>query len=601
MTVSQRDFDRLVSAWCDGSLTDDDFQSLEDCICADEASRDRFLHLMAIHGGLSWEFAERPEVQRASQPVEIQPTASERRTWKSVVQICAAVALSLVFVVGIVGVVWQPWQRGDRAAADLPAVVRVAGDVHVVKPDGSVENALAGRTVQAGDNVTVADDDEVLLRYADGTEIRLAGPAELVVGLSMQRGKRLSLTNGTVLADVAPQPAGHPLIIQTPQTIVRVLGTRFELSTDENESQLHLEEGRVELVRGEEQPVVVTANEVALVSASTPVTVRPRSLVIAEPDRRYEFSRLTSVGFSKKAQTIVGTTRWQAVYFYNDGRVEAIPLADDDDDMILGSPRRYRPSFRSGDLLAFAEKQPHRLVIWDSQSQQEIGSWRDFKSLPQRPDEEENTRDKKLVIAAFSPDGSWMATRWRSGRVHEFQIHALDDNRVQTFRQPDDQGWLSSFCPSPDGSLLAVSVSSIGRAERNAIKLVAADSGEVVATLPIEKSHSSLAMSFSADGRYLAVGLVGEVQVWEIDSRRLIARLSDPGHHLHRVAVSNDGQRVVAAGGSEFIRVWNTNDPSNPMLLDAQSRTHDLQLSPNGGRLAAVVARGELLVWNLEE
>jgi len=67
------------------------------------------------------------------------------------------------------------------------------------------------------------------------------------------------------------------------------------------------------------------------------------------------------------------------------------------------------------------------------------------------------------------------------------------------------------------------------------------------------------------------------------------------------VAISNDGQRVAAAGGSDFIRVWNASDPSNPMLLHAQSRIPDLQLSPGGERLAAVVARGELLLWNLED
>jgi hypothetical protein len=98
-------------------------------------------------------------------------------------------------------------------------------------------------TVGAGSMAVVKFPDSTRIEVTPSTTIR-----ELSDGAS---GKRLDLALGAVKADVAPQPAGRPLTIRTPDSELRVVGTRFRLSAQDS-TRLDVHEGKVKLQRSKD-------------------------------------------------------------------------------------------------------------------------------------------------------------------------------------------------------------------------------------------------------------------------------------------------------------------------------------------------------------
>jgi len=67
-----------------------------------------------------------------------------------------------------------------------------------------------------------------------------------------EKGKGITLTRGTMAAEVTRQPAGRPLVILTPHAEARVLGTSLRLTVDPDPAtgtRLEVLEGRVKLTR----------------------------------------------------------------------------------------------------------------------------------------------------------------------------------------------------------------------------------------------------------------------------------------------------------------------------------------------------------------
>ena len=59
--------------------------------------------------------------------------------------------------------------------------------------------------------------------------------------------KKLRLKQGAFTADVVPQPVGKPMIVQTPSTVIEVVGTRFEVEALQSFTTVNVREGNVRL------------------------------------------------------------------------------------------------------------------------------------------------------------------------------------------------------------------------------------------------------------------------------------------------------------------------------------------------------------------
>lgn len=154
-------------------------------------------------------------------------------------------------------------QRPAATVADieLPSRIEVAG---------SSTQPRCGDTIRAGkaSSTTVKFADGTILHLEPGTEISL-----LPVGSPPRvGGKQFKLVTGAIAADVAKQPPGLPLLIQTPHALVTVVGTEFDLSVATNQTALEVTHGLVKMTGKSGTNVVsVAAGEFAVASPVTSI------------------------------------------------------------------------------------------------------------------------------------------------------------------------------------------------------------------------------------------------------------------------------------------------------------------------------------------
>lgn len=148
----------------------------------------------------------------------------------------------------------------NTAAIELPVRVELAGNPILPTP---------GNTIRATTNSSAT------VKFADGTTLHLEPGTEIslvAVGSQRSSGKQLKLLSGSLSADVAKQPEGLPLLIQTPHALVTVVGTEFDLSVATNQTELEVTHGLVKMTGdGETNAVSVAAGEFAVASPRVPM------------------------------------------------------------------------------------------------------------------------------------------------------------------------------------------------------------------------------------------------------------------------------------------------------------------------------------------
>jgi ferric-dicitrate binding protein FerR (iron transport regulator) len=104
-----------------------------------------------------------------------------------------------------------------------------------------------GESMAAGTLETVGESATAQLQFRDGTLISLTGESEL--SFSEDGQKLLVLREGSLSAQVKPQPKGKPMLVRTPSAEAEVIGTVFNLSIRSEDTLLKVDEGLVKLKR----------------------------------------------------------------------------------------------------------------------------------------------------------------------------------------------------------------------------------------------------------------------------------------------------------------------------------------------------------------
>ena len=123
-------------------------------------------------------------------------------------------------------------------------------------------------------------------------------------------------------------------------------------------------------------------------------------------------------------------------------------------------------------------------------------------------------------------------------------------------------------------------------------------------TLPAdEKMAASVAVAFSRDGRRLASGSwSGSVMIWDAETGECLRTLSEHRQPVSALAFSPDGRRLVSAGFDRLLIVWYA---TTGQLLNA-FRAHDgivlgVAFSPDGRRLASSGQDKMVRIWEAAE
>jgi len=148
-----------------------------------------------------------------------------------------ALAASLTVVV-----LFQNESRWIAKTSDVAGTTRWTGNNGKVLDNIPPDFALTGGTIE-----TLSDEASVSLVFRDGTRVALANHSAATISNDGQ--KRVLLRQGNLTADVAPQPKGHPMLIQTNTASFEIVGTVFDIQADANAALISVNHGIVRTTR----------------------------------------------------------------------------------------------------------------------------------------------------------------------------------------------------------------------------------------------------------------------------------------------------------------------------------------------------------------
>ncbi len=201
----------------------------------------------------------------------------------------------------------------------------------------------------------------------------------------------------------------------------------------------------------------------------------------------------------------------------------------------------------------------------------------------------EALRGRQVRALAFSRDGSRLAAGVEGG------VHVLDPTTGQTVAAIPPGEHLRenvhSLSFSPDGRYLAAVTMDFTATllERSP------EDGAWRVVLPspnLGEYRRVLSVAFSSDSRWLALGGVGEIAIWDVAQRTKIARAE--ARETFGVAFVAESRNLITAGLSE-IRFWQV-DPSTGLL----SESREDRISTGSGIRALALSADErfFATWN---
>lgn len=269
------ELDGLLSRLVDDQLDDAGTARLQEVLRGDAGARRRYRQVLALHAGLQWDY-----VAAAREDSNAATTTRSARWW---LPWAGAVAASLVVAATIA--LWRP------AGRDALLTATTLNNGSLTWSAGAERRELVeGDTLSAGRLALEGASASAVLRFDDGTSITLSGDSE--VEAATDHGKQLHLLHGELSAEVAPQPAGQPLVIRTATARLEVLGTVFTVSAQATSTTLAVERGSVRLERlADGQAVEVAEHQqvCATLDISRPLTTAVRPQVPA--NWRMDFSQ----------------------------------------------------------------------------------------------------------------------------------------------------------------------------------------------------------------------------------------------------------------------------------------------------------------------
>jgi len=272
--------DFLIQRYLDGSLSRDELEAFQQRLREDAALREHLRDIaeqVVAFGDLARRETDTPVCPPNRPDKRAELARQAKPIWLTHLALAASIAV-------LAASAWLFFASKPDAVLTL-----VESTGTVAWSDGiAIET---GETLPAGTLETVGEASSALLRFDDGSLITLHGDAEL--SFASEHQKVLSLTRGTLSAEVRPQPEGRPMLIRTPSAVAEVVGTAFDLSTRSEDTLLKVNEGLVKLKRlADGSEIDVPANRSAVASLDTGAALDAAST--PEPLTAWRFDFTTS-------------------------------------------------------------------------------------------------------------------------------------------------------------------------------------------------------------------------------------------------------------------------------------------------------------------
>jgi WD40 repeat protein len=237
------------------------------------------------------------------------------------------------------------------------------------------------------------------------------------------------------------------------------------------------------------------------------------------------------------------------------------------------------------------------LVLWDAATGAELHRF-------DRPGTE-------LAGVVYSPDGRTLAVSGRSPTSsqedHDEVLLLQSDDLTMKGRRatraephneqqnPVDSNSATGISFSPDGRTLAISLTGGKIALWNLV-----DPGSELTLLA---GHPQLALDveFSPDGTLLASGGADRlIRMWRVRDGQQVGEFTGNDAAVRRVVFSPDGKVLATASQDTVLRLWDVRDGQLLARLDRHGDSlNDVAFDPSGERVASASADGSIRLWDI--
>ena len=198
---------------------------------------------------------------------------------------------------------------------------------------------------------------------------------------------------------------------------------------------------------------------------------------------------------------------------------------------------------------------------------------------------------KGVLGISFSPDGKILASASADSSVKLWNIE--NGIELKTLTGHGKEVWSVGF--SPDGNILA-SASADGT-----VKLWNVHNGTEELKPLWKQSGQVTGVSFSPDGKTLAISGSGTVNLWNVNNGTLLKTLEADGIEVTGVSFSPDSKTLASAGSEGTVKLWDVEKGTQIQTLEGHlGQVTSVSFSPDGKTLASAGIDKTVKLWNLE-
>jgi WD40 repeat protein len=615
----------LTTKLLDGALSDDECAELEALVTSDPTAAAEHLALLELEAELRGlrtdldladstlarirdaqaertadavltEIASRPAPAWSKTATPAQPTGAEparrarllrRAVWAggAVLAACAAVLVGL----------WlggrQPELPVPDAAGEPPMafakLARMNGAVEVLNAAGDAIPAEEGGELPSGFLLRTVGDDSLavieLLRDRTRVEIEPDSVVRFAGASADGRAKpRVFLAQGQLTAAVVERAEG-PMVVGTAVADVSSRGGTFVVSSAGPDSaRVDIKQGKVELVRPvAPRPVPLFGGSAVVRAGSDKVDLERAFVADRTPKRALAAPGTRDAVFAPDGSEVWVATarafgRWTA-----DGGLRELGFV---------SPRR------GNEGLALFARDKRFLITFRGERDDNVL----VRTLPDGGEHAAiGARPTDPRLCAVAPDASWLAVadpKPNNKRVRVYDGRDGGERFVRDFEDP-----VTCLAATPDARNLAVAVFATGRGQSNKVVVLDTQTSDRLYALSVARKVPT-ALSFSADGRFLAIGFNGTVQLWDVRALELVRSITGFERALTSLTFSPDGKRLAAGTQDGHVWVWDVATGRHMQLIETGGRVvRSVAFSPSGKQLVTVANNSPVAVWDVAD